>query len=51
MTLETQYKNFKTKNPESNLTFDEWKSEIFKKMINTLESMSDDKDLTDWEEK
>mgnify|MGYP003342156501 FL=1 len=32
MTLETQYKNYKIRNPESTLTFDEWK-EFFGKQL------------------
>ena len=38
-TLETQYKNFILENPESQLTFDEWKEWLAKQIEEELKKL------------
>jgi hypothetical protein len=39
-TLETQYKNFLLENPESMLTFDEWKEWLGKQLEESLKDIN-----------
>ena len=40
MTLETQYKNYKISNPESKITFDEWKVMLGKKLEESIKQIN-----------
>lgn len=42
--LETQYKNFLKRNPNSKLSFEEWKNELFKSLAKDL-----NEDFYDWD--
>jgi hypothetical protein len=48
-TLETQYNNFKKQNPDSKLTFEDWKNTILSETIKIINSTKDDGDDM-WEE-
>jgi hypothetical protein len=48
-TLEMQYRDYLNSNPNNEITFEEWKSNILGKMLNTIKSMDDDSDLSDWD--
>lgn len=43
MTLETQYKNYKIDNPNSNVTFDEWKVMLGKRLEDAVKQLNLDK--------
>ena len=45
--LETQYKNYLKQNPDSKLTFEEWKSTVLSPKLYEGLSMSDD--FTEWD--
>lgn len=45
--LETQYKNYLKQNPDSKLTFEEWKSTILSPKLYEGLSMSDD--FSEWD--
>lgn len=45
--LETQYKNYLKQNPDSKLTFEEWKSTVLVPMLHEGLSMSDD--FSEWD--
>ena len=45
--LETQYKNYLKQNPDSKLTFGEWKSTVFSDLI--LKGLSESDDFTEWD--
>lgn len=40
-TLETQYKDFKSKNPKSTFTFEEWKQWLGENLKKELEKLSE----------
>lgn len=42
-TLETQYKNFLLENPESNITFEEWKVLLGKKLEQAFKDIEENK--------
>jgi hypothetical protein len=42
--LETQYKNFKKENPESEITFEDWKNITLINMFKVINSTKDDDD-------
>jgi hypothetical protein len=48
-TLETQYKNYLLKNPDSKFTFDQWKEWLGNQLNEALEDLKKNhkKDLTD----
>jgi len=48
-TLKTQYKNFLKDNPNSTLTFEQWKKEILDVLLKTVYSMNDENDSTNLE--
>lgn len=45
--LETQYKNYLKQNPDSKLTFEEWKSTVLSPKLHEALSMSDD--FSEWD--
>jgi hypothetical protein len=53
MTLESQYEQYKKKNPESTYTFDEWKEKVFYPMLESFARTSynfdQEKELEDWD--
>ena len=44
-TLETQYRNFLTDNPESQFTFDEWKLWLAKSIEDSMKRLRTENDL------
>ena len=42
-TLETQYKNFLLENPESNITFEEWKILLGKQLEQVIKEIEENK--------
>jgi hypothetical protein len=50
-TLETQYKNFQLENPESNLSFDEWKIQFGENIKSSLQRMFDEIKTPEYKQK